>query len=179
MRTDNQKAALGSHPDKVAEEDRQTAEIRFKAVSQAYEILQDDDKRHLYDTHGMSAFDGSGGPGGMGGNMDMEDILQQMFGMGMGGGMGGMPGMGGFGGGMGPGAGKKRKGRNEEQPYEVTLEELYKGKTTRFASTKNVVCTTCHGSGGKEKAKAQSCSVCKGTGESLIISASTSELLTR
>src|SRR5271163_370148 len=67
------KAALANHPDKVAEADRESAEIKFKAASQAYEILYDDEKRHLYDTHGMAAFDGSRGPGGMG--PDLDDIL--------------------------------------------------------------------------------------------------------
>ncbi|KAL2357542.1 hypothetical protein BJ546DRAFT_964457 [Cryomyces antarcticus] len=151
------KAALSSHPDKVPTHERETAEIRFKSVSQAYEILYDDDKRHLYDTHGMSAFDpsaGRGGPGGMGGDVDLDDILSQMFGASM----GGMPGMG------GAAPRRPRKGKNEEQVYEVSLEELFKGKTTRFASTKNVVCGTCKGSGGKEKSKPKQCGTCGGRG---------------
>lgn len=130
--------------------------MKFKAVSQAYEILYDDEKRHLYDTHGMAAFDTSRGPGGPGG-VDIDDILAQMFGMGGGGGM--PPGFGGEGGPKRP-----RKGRDEEQIYEVTLEELYKGKTVKFASTKNIICSHCKGSGGKEKAKAQTCEKCKGNG---------------
>lgn len=68
-----------------------------------------------------------------------------------------------FGGGGGPS--RPRKSKNEVQEYEVTLEELYKGKTTRFASTKNVICTKCNGSGGKEKAKAKKCGTCEGRGE--------------
>ena len=143
------------HPDKVPEDQREAADIKFKDVSQAYEILHDEEKRHLYDTHGMSAFDPSKG-GGMGGGVDLDDILQQMFGMGMG---GGMP----------PGFGdaqpkKPRKGQNEEQRYEVTLEELYKGKTVKFASTKNIICSHCKGTGGKEKAKPETCQKCKGQG---------------
>lgn len=153
------RAALSSHPDKVAEHEREEAEARFKSVQQAYDILSDDDKRHLYDTHGMSAFQGGAGGGGAG-EPDLDDILQQMFGMGMGGG-GGMPGMGG---GAGPRRRGPRKGPNEEQEYEVTLEELYKGKTTRFASTKNVICETCKGSGGRDKAKPLKCSSCNGQG---------------
>jgi DnaJ family protein A protein 2 len=158
---------LSSHPDKVPESERAAADVRFKSVQQAYDILSDDDKRHLYDTHGMSAFKGPGAGGAGGPEVDLDDILQQMFGMGMGGG-GGMPG----GPGGTPGAGKRRgprKGANEEQEYEVTLEELYKGKTTRFASTKNVICETCKGSGGKDKAKAQKCSSCDGHGMLSII----------
>lgn len=112
----------------------------------------------------MAAFEKGGAGGGAG--PDLDDILAQMFG-GMGGGMGGMPpgfegmgGGGGFGGPRGP-----RKSKNEQQEYEVTLEELYKGKTTRFASTKNVICSHCSGSGGKEKAKAKQCGTCNGKGK--------------
>jgi DnaJ family protein A protein 2 len=98
----------------------------------------------------MNGFPGAG--------PDLDDILAQMFG-----------GAAGFGGaaefGAGPGGKRKRaKGRPELQQYEVTLEELYKGKTTKFASTKNVVCSTCSGTGGKEKAKPKDCDTCKGKG---------------
>lgn len=134
-------------------------------MQEAYDILYDEDKRHLYDTHGMSAFDGSGNPG-MGGGPDLDDILAQMFGGmgGMGGGMGGMGDMPGFG---GPGGRPKKpkKSPNEETKYEVTLEDLYKGKTVKFASTKNVICGLCNGRGGKEKATAKECSSCEGTGK--------------
>jgi DnaJ family protein A protein 2 len=113
----------------------------------------------------MSAFDPSNGMGG--GGPDMDDIFAQMFG-GMGGGMGGggfggmggMPGMGG----MGGGRNVPRKGRSVEQEYEVSLEELYKGKTTKFSNTKNIICSSCKGSGGKAGAKSHSCSSCGGRG---------------
>ncbi|KAF2867722.1 hypothetical protein BDV95DRAFT_581616 [Massariosphaeria phaeospora] len=163
------KAALAHHPDKVAEGERSEAEVRFKAVKQAYEILYDDEKRHLYDTHGMSAFDPSRG-GGMGGEGDIDDLFAQMFGgMGgfAGGGMGGMPGM--PGGPGGPGRNVPRKGRSVEQEYEVTLEELYKGKTTKFSNTKNIVCQTCKGSGGKQGAKSHACGVCGGRGAKAVL----------
>jgi DnaJ homolog subfamily A member 2 len=105
----------------------------------------------------MAAFDKSrGGPGGP--EVDLNDILSQMFGFNMGG-PGGMP----------PGAGgprpkRPRKGPNEEHEYKVTLEELYKGKTVKFAANKQTVCGQCKGSGGKEKAKANDCDRCKGNG---------------
>lgn len=152
------------HPDKVPEDQREAADIKFKAVSQAYEILHDEDKRHLYDTHGMAAFDNSrGGPGGMHGDVDLDDILAQMFGGGMGG-MGGMPGMGG-----GGRPRKPRRGRDEEQRYPVKLEELYKGKTVKFASTKNVICSHCKGSGGKDGKKPKDCASCKGMGAKIAL----------
>lgn len=164
---------MSSHPDKVPEDERPTAEIKFKAVQEAYEILYDDQKREIYDRHGMNAFNGSGDPGmgGMGGGPDLDDILAQMFG-GMGGMGGGMPGMDPFGGmgGMpgGPGA-RPRKSRDEEQDYELSLMDLYKGKTVKFASVKNVICSLCTGKGGKEKAKAKKCSTCDGVGYQEVI----------
>lgn len=151
----NGQAALASHPDKVPEAEREAAEVRFKAVQEAYDILYDEDKRHLYDTHGMSAFNGSGEPG-MAGGPDLDDILAQMFGMG-----GGMPGMGGMPGGRPP---KPRRSPDENTKYEVRLEDLYKGKTVKFASTKNVICSLCQGKGGKERATAKKCSTCDGQG---------------
>lgn len=127
-------------------------------MGEAYEILHDDEKRHLYDTQGMAAFDKSRGPGGMGADgPDLDDILAQMFGMGGGGMPGGMPG-------GHPGARKPRKSPNEEQKYEVSLEDLYKGRTVKFASTKNVICSLCKGRGGKEKATPTKCSTCDGHG---------------
>lgn len=101
----------------------------------------------------MSVFDSAHG-NGMGAGPDLEEMLSQMFGMG-----GGMPP--GF---AGPGSRRSRKGDDEEHPYQVTLEDLYKGKTTKFASTKNVICSHCKGSGGKEKAKAKQCASCQGKG---------------
>ncbi|KAL1969728.1 hypothetical protein VTN77DRAFT_8281 [Rasamsonia byssochlamydoides] len=103
----------------------------------------------------MAAFDGSGNPG-MGGAPDLDDIFAQMFGMG---GPGGMPGYG-----HGPRFNRPRKSPNEEQKYEVSLEDLYKGRTVKFASTKNVICSLCKGKGGKEKATAKECSACGGHG---------------
>lgn len=161
------KAALAHHPDKVAPEEREEAEVRFKAASQAYEILYDDEKRHLYDAHGMAAFDGSRGPGGMGGEVNMEDILN-MFGMG--GGIPGMGGMGGMGGMPGGGPRKMRRSPDENQKYEVTLEDLYKGKTVKFSSTKNAICSKCSGTGGADKAKPKECSTCKGQGVKQVLS---------
>ncbi|CAD6444147.1 c8fc63ab-ed95-4e2c-863b-3313ace01fda [Sclerotinia trifoliorum] len=157
------KAALQHHPDKVAEDQREEADEKFKTVSQAYEILYDEEKREMYDTHGMAAFDGSR-PGMGAGGVDLDDILSQMFGMGGGmGGMGGMPP--GFGGPGGPGGPRQpRRGADEEQPYKISLEDLYKGKTVKFTSKKNVICSHCKGTGGKEKAKPETCGRCKGNG---------------
>lgn len=117
-------------------------------MSKAYEILYDDEKRHLYDLHGMAAFDKGQGLG-MGTGVDLDEMLQHMFSMG----------------GQGtPRFRKQRKGEDEEHPYQVSLEELYKGKTVKFTSKKNVICSHCKGSGGKEKAKPKKCVSCQGQG---------------
>lgn len=87
----------------------------------------------------------------MGTGVDLDEMLQQMFGMG-----GRVP----------PSFRKQRKGEDEEHPYQVSLEELYKGKTAKFTSKKNVICSHCKGSGGKEKAKAKQCGSCHGQGRS-------------
>lgn len=148
------KLALLHHPDKVAEDQREEAEAKFKSVTQAYEILRDDEKRAMYDQHGMAAFDPSRG-GGMGPEVDINDILSQMFGMGMGG-----PG----GPGMGGGPRRPRRGPDEESKYSVTLEDLYKGKTVKFAADKQTICSSCTGTGGKKDVKPQTCDKCKGQG---------------
>ncbi|KAL2114207.1 hypothetical protein VUR80DRAFT_134 [Thermomyces stellatus] len=146
------KAALKHHPDKVPEDQRDESEAKFKAVTQAYEILKDEQKRELYDAGGMAALRG-GGAGGP--NVDLEDILNQMFGFGFGPGGGG-PGR--------PGQRRQRRGPDEEQPYKITLEELYRGKTVKFSANKQVICGQCKGSGAKEKVKPQQCEQCKGQG---------------
>lgn len=51
------RAALKYHPDKAPPEQREKAENKFKEISQAYEILSDDDKRSLYDQYGDRALD--------------------------------------------------------------------------------------------------------------------------
>ena len=108
----------------------------------------------------MSAFEAGNG-NGMGGGPDLEEMLQQMFGMGGGGPPPGFPNMGGGGG----RPQKPRKGENEELPYEVTLEDLFKGKTAKFTAKKSVICSHCKGSGGKEKAKPKQCASCQGRGK--------------
>lgn len=121
-------------------------------MSKAYEILYDDQQRHLYDSYGMSAFD-SGHGNATDADVDLEEMLHHMFNM------RDVPA--GFG---NTGPPRPRRGPDEEHPYQVTLEELYKGKTAKFSSKKNVICTHCKGTGGKEKAKPKQCSSCKGQG---------------
>jgi DnaJ family protein A protein 2 len=80
-----------------------------------------------------------------------QDLFSQLFG---GGGF--------FGGGPSRQQGP-RKSKDLLHRVNVTLEELYKGKTTKLALTRNVICSKCAGKGGKEGA-VRSCAACQGRG---------------
>lgn len=97
------KLARQYHPD-VNKDPK--AEEKFKEINAAYEVLSDKEKRAKYDQFGDSMFGGQNFHDfarGQGGNVDLDDILRNIFGQG-GGGFGG-GGFGGFGGGAGFGGG--------------------------------------------------------------------------
>jgi len=147
--------AMKYHPDKN-DGDPEAAE-KFKACSEAYEVLSDEEKRATYDKFGKDAFK-DGGHGGM----NAEDIFSQFFG----GGFGGFGGSG-FGGGTRANRGpKKTKDILRELP--VTLEELFNGSTKKMKVTKNVVCSGCEGTGAMSK-KRFSCQACGGSGVRVLI----------
>ncbi|OBA23651.1 DnaJ-domain-containing protein [Metschnikowia bicuspidata var. bicuspidata NRRL YB-4993] len=143
------KAALKYHPDKNPSPE---AAEKFKELSQAYEVLSDDQKREVYDSYGVEGLSG-GGPGGMGG-MGADDIFSQFFGGGFGGMGGGAP--------RGPARGKDIK-----HTIACTLEELYKGRSAKLALNKTVLCKLCDGRGGKE-GKIKQCSSCHGAGSKFV-----------
>ncbi len=92
------KLARQYHPD-VNKDPK--AEEKFKEINAAYEVLSDKEKRSKYDQFGDSMFGGQNFHDfarGQGGNVDLDDILRNIFGQGGGGGFGG-GGFGGFGGG--------------------------------------------------------------------------------
>ena len=72
--------AMKFHPDRNP--DDKDAEEKFKEATEAYEVLNDADKRAAYDRMGHSAFDGSGGfgGGGFGGAGGFSDIFGDVFG---------------------------------------------------------------------------------------------------
>uniref|UniRef100_A0A7S2R980 J domain-containing protein n=1 Tax=Eucampia antarctica TaxID=49252 RepID=A0A7S2R980_9STRA len=74
--------ALKWHPDKA--EDKEKAKIMFQDISEAYEVLSDDENRGKYD-RGEDVFENQGGGGGGHGGMH-EQMFRQHFSQGGGGG---------------------------------------------------------------------------------------------
>ncbi|KAL9110231.1 MAG: hypothetical protein Q9227_005138 [Pyrenula ochraceoflavens] len=149
LKTAYKKGALKHHPDKNP--GNVEAAEKFKDISKAYETLSDPQKRQLYDQYGEEGLEQGAGGGGM----NAEDLFAQFFGGG-GGPFGGM-----FGGGMrdtGP-----KKARTIHHVHKVSLEDIYKGKVSKLALQKSVICPTCDGRGGKEGA-VRTCSGCGGSG---------------
>lgn len=96
--------------------------------------------------------------------LPFQDLFSHLFG----GGGGGFGGGGFFGGGGGPSRQGPRKTKDLVHRVHVTLEDLYKGKTTKLALTRNAICTKCKGKGGKEGA-VRSCGTCNGRGIKLTL----------
>ncbi|KDR78916.1 hypothetical protein GALMADRAFT_64281, partial [Galerina marginata CBS 339.88] len=137
------------HPDKNINDPE--AGQKFQEMAAAYEILSDGDSRAAYDAHGMDGLSGSGGGHGM----DGADIFAHFFGHPM------------FGFDFGPDRpGGRRGGKGEDSiiPHEVTLEDLYNGKSIKMNMEKEIICALCKGSGARGNAKPKPCSTCDGQG---------------
>ncbi|KOS18881.1 Mitochondrial protein import protein mas5 [Escovopsis weberi] len=145
--------ALKHHPDKNAHNPE--AEEKFKEISHAYEILSDSQKRQIYDQYGEAGLEGGAGAGG---GMAAEDLFAQFFGGGSFGGMGGMGGM--FGGMQNRGP---PKARTIHHTHKVSLEDIYRGKISKLALQRSIICPKCEGLGGKEGA-VRKCAGCNGQG---------------
>ena len=154
------KVAMQFHPDRNPGD--KSAEDKFKEAAEAYEILGDQDKRSQYDRFGHSAFSAGRG-GGNAAGMNMDDIFSQfgdIFGEDMFGNFFG-------GGGRNRGGGKSKgvRGSNLRIKLKVNLEEIAKGASKTVKVKKYVSCTTCSGSGAKDKNSLQTCGTCGGNGQ--------------
>ena len=150
------KLAMKYHPDRNTGDDREEAEIRFKEVKQAYEVLSDDQKRAAYDQFGHAGVEGNagmgGGPGGFGGGASFSDIFGDVFGDI-------------FGGGGGRGTHRHARGADMGYNLELSLEEAVKGTTVKIRIPTQVTCETCGGSGAKPGTNPRTCSTCGGSGQ--------------
>ena len=164
------KSAIKYHPDKNP--GNKDAEAKFKQAAEAYEVLGNSDKRAKYDQFGHAAFEGAGGFGS--GGMNMDDIFSQfgdIFGSAFGGGFGG------FGGGQ-----RRSKGTNLRIKVSLTISEIANGVNKKIKVKRKVqapgtefsTCSQCGGSGQVTQitntilGRMQStttCNVCSGTGK--------------
>jgi molecular chaperone DnaJ len=146
------KLARELHPDVNPDPE---AQDRFKAVTTAYEVLSDPEKRRIVDlggdplsqsgaTAGGSPFSGFGGFG---------DVFEAFFG-------GAGP--------MGAGRGRRsrvRPGADALLALSLTLEETAFGVRKELAVETAVVCETCTGTGCAPGTRPRTCQTCGGHGE--------------
>ena len=146
------KLAKKYHPDLNKEPD---AEQKFKEVQEAYAVLSDSNKRKQYDQFGHVAFENGGAGGGFGGfdfsgfDVDLDDILGNMFGSG-----------------FGFSSGSRRRNskmRGDDVLYNMnlTFDEAVFGCEKDIKIDTSVTCEDCHGLGGHGE---MTCDVCHGSG---------------
>ena len=153
------KLAKKYHPDNKETGD----EAKFKEIGEAYAVLSDETKRRQYDQFGHAAFDGAAGAGGFNpGDVDLNDILRQVFGGGFGGFSGGFSDFSDFfGGGNSRTSNRARKGKDMLVRLDLSFEEAAFGVDKDIELTLNDTCDECHGKGGFDEI---TCDYCHGTG---------------
>ncbi len=155
------KVAMQFHPDRNPGD--KAAEEKFKEAAEAYEVLNDADKKAQYDRFGHNAFGpGRSGGGYNGGGMNMDDIFSQF------GDIFGDDAFGSFFGGGGRRAGshaRGARGSNLRVKLKLNFEEIAKGANKTIKIKKYINCSTCQGSGAKDKNSVQTCGTCSGSGQ--------------
>lgn len=139
------KLALQFHPDRNPGD--AAAEERFKEAAEAYEVLNDPQKRSRYDQFGHAAFSGGGGgPGGFS-NVNINDIFGEIFGD--------------FFGGQ-----RSRRGVGADLRYnlEISFEEAALGCEANLTIPRSKACDACAGTGSKTQSR-RTCPSCGGAGE--------------
>ena len=144
------KLALKHHPDRNPGD--KNAEEQFKAASEAYGVLADADKRHVYDRFGHAGLGGAA-TGGFDPTVftGFEDIL---------GGLGDI-----FGFGDGRRRGGPQRGADLRYDLEISFEESAKGAETHIQIPRQEPCDVCHGSGAATGSKPRTCPQCQGHGQ--------------
>lgn len=147
------------HPDRNQAPD---AEAAFKAVSEAYQVLSDPDKRAHFDRFG-EAPSSQGGFGAGFQHMDLNEALS-IFMRDFGGGMGGFDSI--FGSAMG-GRGNADRGHGQDVRIttKITLKEVMTGARRTLKIKTLIPCDVCSGSGAARGTQPVTCSTCKGSGE--------------
>ncbi len=125
------KLAKELHPDIGGDEDK------FKEVSEAYEVLSDDDKKAKYDRFGHNS-DNRG---------NRDDMFRGFHDM--------------FGHHFNQGHKQVRVGETLSLTVQLTLEEIFSGVNKTYNYNRNVSCTDCEGHGGTDP---YDCPSCNGSG---------------
>ena len=154
------KAALKHHPDRNPD-NKEAATAKFQEISNAFKTLGDPEKRSRYDQFGVIDGEDSGG-GGMPGGFNPFDLFQNMFSG------GGMPGMGGMR--MQQNQSSHNNGNNnirgpdKKITVNLSLADVYKGKSITIDFNKVICCDKCDGSGALNKECIKTCNSCNGQG---------------
>jgi molecular chaperone DnaJ len=158
LKTAYRKLAMQHHPDRNP--DNPEAEEKFKACSEAYQVLSDPEKRAAYDRYGHAAFSGSGGSGpfaggGFSGNaQDLGDIFGDLFGE--------MFNMGGQGNRK---ASRVQRGRDLRYDLTLEFEEAVFGAEKDITIRRQETCTDCKGTGAAKGKAPVTCTQCGGRGQ--------------
>ncbi|NOX28384.1 MAG: molecular chaperone DnaJ [Gammaproteobacteria bacterium] len=145
--------AMKYHPDRNTNDDSSGAEDKFKEAKEAYEVLNDGQKRAAYDQFGHAGLGGAGGAGAAGAG-GFSDIFEDVFGDIFGGGRGG-----------GRGHGGVNRGSDLRYDLELSLEDAVAGTTVKIRVPTRARCGTCSGSGAKKGSKPVTCETCAGHGQ--------------
>lgn len=160
------KAALQYHPDRPTGDEK-----KFKEINEAYQVLNDVEKRKKYDQFG-SDFEQQGGFGGA----SWEDFMQATRGQGGQGGsfnfdFGGMNfgdvfgDLFGFGGGGGRGGNRATRGNDVQVDIELDFNEAAFGVEKEISLRKQDACEVCSGTGAEPGSKLEKCGTCHGRGQ--------------
>ena len=148
------KLAMKYHPDRNPGD--ATAEVQFKEINEAYQVLSDGQKRAAYDRFGHAAFQGGGPGGGPGFGNEFGDFMSDIFDTFFGDARGRPGGR--------PGTAGRERGADVRYNLEITLEEAYNGKTAEITVPASVTCEVCTGTGAKAGSRPRTCPTCGGAG---------------
>ncbi len=153
------KLAMQYHPDRNA--GSAESEEKFKAITEAYDVLRDPNKRAVFDRYGEAGL--RGGAGGFH-HVDLSEALNIFMRD-----LGGLGGLGGFGdlfggGGGGRGSGP-RSGSDIKLTMQMSLAEVVTGVEKAVTVRLLEPCDRCEGRGAEPDTSTTICGTCNGSGE--------------